>query len=362
MVAAQCEPTLTCESYGFAVYQKPKEDSRIVDPGALIRRFLCCLQPLFERVATLPDNSTTNVLDKWLKDHVAAIREFLVTEGLYDCDVAAQLSAVAVPPTSFEKAKYLVAWNSSVRQALTIIASVLQKCLCAALLPPCPPPELNDCVPIATVKVTRGNCRVTHICNISNRRFLITWPSVQYWLSWLPFLTSWGGRTPTVRDRIEQYCCTPVAEKFDAVAIKDTDLRSQPAAGLTGGLRLSLSVGRGAGAAAGAASTASHPFTELLLESLAGGPEANPVSLLLAAMGARASDGSELASETALQYPGQAMLLHQVVGPAIESLLPTGIGATVPRSDATKLTQEIEALRKTVDDHKRKIKALEDLQ
>ena len=97
---AQCEPTLTCESYSFAVYKVPREgrERGKVDPGALIKRFICCLLPLFEQVAKLPaNNATQQQLRDWLLDLIDVARDYLTTEGLYDCEVAARLNAVAVP-------------------------------------------------------------------------------------------------------------------------------------------------------------------------------------------------------------------------------------------------------------------------
>ena len=363
-IAAQCEPTLVCEGYRFAVYRKPQEDARVVDPGLLIRRFLCCLEPLFARVATLPEDSDTGVLDRWLRDHLAAIREFLVREGLYDCDVAARLSAIPAPATSLARRTYLAAWDSTARQVLAIVAAVFQKCFCAALLPPCPPPELSDCVPIATVTVTRGTCRVTQICNIGSRKFLVTWPAIQYWLSWLPFFTAWGndgGKTPTLRDWLERICCTPLARRFDDATLRATELRARRVPAPAGVIRraaLRAAPGVAPGAAPAAApATTEHPFTELLLETLHGGPEASPVSLLLAAMGAQGKGGAELASETALQYPGQAMLLHQIVAPAMRSLMPKA-GAAGRPVEIDRLTKAVEGLQATVKAQQKEINTL----
>ena len=77
-------------------------------------------------------------------------------------------------------------WSLGVLALIAVVVAVLRKCLCGALLPPCPDPEMADCVPIATVTVERGQCRVRQVCNLSNRRFLVTFPTLEYWLSWLP--------------------------------------------------------------------------------------------------------------------------------------------------------------------------------
>jgi hypothetical protein len=350
-VPPQCEPTLTCEGYTFAVYkEQPEKDGRRVDAGALIRRFICCFQPLLEQLTKLPaQNATPDARQDWLISLVTTLREFLIVEGLYDCDIAARLSAVALPSRGEPANTYLTKWSSATLAVIAIIAAIFQKCLCAALLPPCPPPEMNDCVPIATLTVARGRCRVRHICNIGSRRFVLTFPSIQYWLSWLPPLAAPKGQT--LADHIEGICCTPISDLFDFRDAGKINL-SRPQAAPARARRAAAGIGAvaepeaGAGAAAG---ERQHPFTALLAESLvAGGQQTNAATLLLAALGARNPDGSALASEIALEYPGEAMLIHQVLAPAIAPLLPV-IGVAGGASKAVDaLADEVAKLKVTV--------------
>jgi hypothetical protein len=354
-VSAQCEPTLVCEGYSFAVYKVPTNGPKTVDPGALIRRFTCCFQPLLEQLAGLPAAaSSPKDLQDWLHDLIATAREFLIAEGLYDCDLAARLAEVGVPVPSADRQAFLSSWNASTLAALGILAAVLQKCLCAALLPPCPPAEMNDCVPIATLTVARGDCRVRQICNIGSRRFLLTWPAIQYWLSWLPWFSSWqsnqaGRGTPTLRTLIDAICCTPIARKFDFTDTRAADLQAQPAPGAPSpAAPVQPSHLAAMGHVVGGMASAPHPFTQVLAESLTGAREANAATLLLAAMGARAPDGSVFASETALQYPGEAMLIHQVVGPALAPVMPLVAGGVARRPEVEALTNEVGRLASTV--------------
>jgi hypothetical protein len=347
----QCEPTLICEGYTFAVYKVPPADAAKADPGALIMRLYCCLMPLFERLKTLPDDhQSPGQLQGWLRDLVGAVREFLINEGLYDCDIAARLSAIAVPALGPGMAEYATKWNSSTLDVLEILASIVQKCLCAALLPPCPPPELHDCVSIATVTVAREHCRVKHVCNIGSRRFLVTWPSLQYWFSWIPLVQSWGKENKTIRDLINAICCTPIAEFFGDIRREVLDLRRQHNLPEEAHLPNPVNaIGRGD----------VHPFTQLLAESFAGGPQANAASILLAAIGARANDGAPLVSETSLQYPGQAMLIQQIVGPALAPLLPLLGRAVKPENHIDALGRDIEALKQKVREQQTAIRKLQ---
>jgi hypothetical protein len=370
VLAPQCEPTLVCEGYSFAVYKDPqsKVAAAAVDPGALIRRFTCCFQPLVEQLTAVPDGSATaQDLQSWLQGHVAAVRDFLITEGLYDCDLAAQLGGVALPAsTAAARGAYLSQWNIAAISLMQIIAAVFRKCLCAALLPPCPPAEMNDCVPIATLTVARGSCRVKRICNVGSRKYLITWPAVQYWLSWLPMFSSWqntslsngiisklsSAASPTLRNLLETICCRPIVQQqapTDATAVPVEVLQpSVSATAADGGDAPAVKLESARSPLSAGAAGSLHPFTQLLSESLAGAPTATAATLLMAAMGVRAADGSALASDVALQYPGEAMLIHQVLGPMLAPLAAAMGAGGASASESAGVMSALKDLRATV--------------
>ena len=353
---AQCEPTLTCEGYTFAVYKKPPKNEKQQNYGALVNRFFCCLQPLLEQLVTPPANNPTVAQRKaWLHDLISMVREFLISEGFYDCELARRLEQVALPASDLPPRNYIVQWSTSTLAVLAIVATVFQKCLCAALLPPCPPAEMNDCVPIATVTVSRGKCRVLSVCNLAERRFALTFPTLEYWLSWLPMLTSWKAQTPagkvaatppplTLREALKKLCCTPITEVFDFNA--DTvDLQTQQA-------KAQVNVHKMAATAPVASATAPtatiHPFTQLLMESFTGGTTTpNAATLLLGALGATTPNGGPLVSETAQQNPAAAMLVQGLLAPTLAPLL-RGLGsAPTPQTenaDTDALNARIEKL------------------
>ena len=123
--SAQCEPTLTCESYSFAVYKAPPEDrDRRRDPGALIKRFLCCVVPLFELLpqlpASQPQGPTQQELYNWLTEFITRIREFLMMEGLYSCDAVLALGKVVVPVPGGSNAQYFARWVAAFYQVFDL--------------------------------------------------------------------------------------------------------------------------------------------------------------------------------------------------------------------------------------------------
>lgn len=346
----QCEPTLTCESYTFAVYKVPPANAdRKQDFGALIDRFVCCIVPLFEQLPQLPaNNPTPKDFQDWLTSFIQAVRDFLISEGLYDCDVVARIGAVVVPEPGEQLQQYMNAWTAAFIAVVEVIAAVFQKCLCAALLPPCPPPEMNDCVPIATLTMGRGKCRVKHICNISHRRFLVTWPSVQYWLSWLPLFSTWIPQGDTLRKLIEGFCCTPIAGLLGLPEARRLNfVRDAPRAAAA--IRARRNV---APAADARVPEDAHPFTQLMAEAMLGDRRVDAPTLLLAALGATKKDGASLASDLDLRFPGQAMLVHQILAPAMETFMPllgaVGGGQAVGGGTAA-LERSVAALKKQVE-------------
>jgi len=355
----QCEPTLTCEGYTFAVYKLPGGERKPQDPGDLIKRFICCLVPLFEQLTKLPSGQvTTNQMYEWLTNFIDVVRDFLMEEGLYDCEAVVKLNAIVVPVPSGPLPQYMHLWSAAFVQVLEVVSAVFQKCFCGALLPPCPGPELNDCVPIATVTVTRDRCAVKRICNIGNRKFLVTWPSVQYWLSWLPLFSTWIPNGSTLRKLIDAICCTPVAGRFAAVAAGEINLRplahptvTHPAAAPLGGAP--------GGPAAVSAGGGKHPFTQLMAEAIIGGAKVDAGTLLLAGLGAARKDGTPLASDLDLQYPGQALLIHQVLGPAVTPLVPLFSALGSGAAETSALEREIASLKQTVEKQQAAIQELQ---
>lgn len=358
----QCEPTLTCEGYTFAVYKVPRaERERQVDPGVLIKRFICCLVPLFEQLTKLPSGQVTpKQMYDWLTNFIDVVRDFVSEEGVYDCAAVSRLNAIVVPVPAPNQTlpQYMHSWRAAFVQVLEVLSAVFQKCLCGALLPPCPGPELNDCVPIATVTVTRDRCAVRHICNIGNRKFLITWPSVQYWLSWLPLFSSWIPGGTTLRKLIDALCCTPVVGRFASVAAGEINLRpaAQPTAVSPAGV---LGAAAPGGGEAVSAAGGRHPFTQLMAEAIIGGAKVDVGTLLLAGLGATGKGGTPLVSDLDLQYPGQAMLVHQVVGPAVAPLVPLLSALSSGAAETSGLERAIESLRQTVEKQQAAIEELQ---
>ena len=90
-----------------------------------------------------------------------------------------------------------------------------------------------------------------------------------------------------------------------------------------------------------------------------GGASVDAGALLLAGFGATNKDGTPLASDLDLQYPGQAMLIHQLVAPAVAPLMPLLGGLASGAADTAALHRDIASLKQTVEKQQAAIEALQ---
>ncbi|MEJ8837992.1 hypothetical protein [Ramlibacter sp. AN1133] len=239
----QCEPTQVCEGHRFIAYRLPPvrelagmdlRDNRLSMNsrqdlmfawlfanrsrfGPLLERLLCCVVRALEMRATWREGlkyDADNALEAYL-DYAEALREFAADFAIHRCKALAEITrlvdearVLATPASAFDK---LNAENAA-RKKLNMIEvssrlaaldrawmNLVAECLCSALLPACPQPAPLNCVPLAVLTVEPGDCKVTDICNWRERKLLINWQTVGYWLSWLP----WQG----MQEDIARMCC-----------------------------------------------------------------------------------------------------------------------------------------------------------
>lgn len=340
--AISCEPTLICEGYRFVAYPAPTSTTR--GYGAAALRVLCCLRELLTnlyaaRNAQLQTAAQSSAYLVGIKNVLAS---YVNNGQFYDCALATRLAAIAVPaPTQDAQA---LAGNSDYQATLTSLADVgaalIRKCLCAALLPPCPPQAPSDCVPLATVTVTNGTCRVVSVCNIGARKFLVTMPNLQYWLSL--FTTSVNGMSP-LQAALEKVCC-PAPDTVRSVLMADGAataaagaLAATPAAA-----QRATAVGVGTGTSTPVNTVASGQIdlgkalaTNLLSAAIAApdrGVDAQ--TLFLGALGMADASGQPLISDAELSHPSDFLMLNQVVAPVLQQILPDGLMAALASTAA----------------------------
>jgi hypothetical protein len=244
-----CEPTLICEGYKFVVYPAPEiklpppprtpPDRPPPTPGTpppvpivnqpqyealiawmfanrkafgpLLERVLCCIQRAVEIRPDLDRGQLTGAaaLDAY-QSYLEALRDFALEFAIHRCafvgriETLYQEASVWIRDRRGDSALSAAALAERYRQLDIAWLDLLTECFCSALLPPCPEPATSNCVPLAVVTLHPNDCRVAEICNWEARKLLITWRTVGYWLSWLPWRC--------LQETIAKICCGPNRE------------------------------------------------------------------------------------------------------------------------------------------------------
>ena len=238
-VLPQCEPTQICEGFRFIAYKAPVQAKGLtglrtnpyaLQPGGdlmiawmyanrsrfgpLLERVLCCVLRALDLRASLVEGRAVDGPSAitTYREYAQALQEFAADFSLHHCTIAKEVRATLAGAYEWSRARMTVELNAADRKELLDRTSVLDalwmqivtECFCSALLPACPAPPTTNCVPLAVVTVRNGErCEVLDICNWQERKLLITWPTITYWLSWLPWhrLREWIARICCQADR-----------------------------------------------------------------------------------------------------------------------------------------------------------------
>jgi hypothetical protein len=201
-----CEPTLTCETYRYDVFRAPEEKPR--DPrgevggiagifsqleGDMFARITCCLKELEASIPKAPGDTSAPIADAdkakwfaWACQVRTALANYLVRVGAHDCQAIAKLQSVVIPSPAQPAAAFTAALQFAELQMALLVFEAIIACFCSNALPPCPPPG-DPRVPLALVKVRRGDCTVISVCNWTPlRKHVLTFPTLEYWFGWIP--------------------------------------------------------------------------------------------------------------------------------------------------------------------------------
>jgi hypothetical protein len=338
----QCEPTLTCEGYKFKLI-KPKSKtsvdndrtsalSDLTSRSELVRRVFCCLSGVLARVQKFPTNASPQQLADFCCDFKADLRVIIETGNVHDCMLGARLSEIVCPAPNDPD------FTQKLTQAMTLTLQVAvdlyKACICSAMLPPCSTGSPDDCVPLATITVRTADLKVLYICNWSERKFVVTFPTLGYWLGWLPLFD-------TLRNAMVNLCCTRRRQPSFAVN-SDFRIRENVAAQPAGDAPRVTDRPPTVASAAFAA-TAAERSTEQPMEPLKGNAFTNLTSdyarrttslsgleaTVLAGLGLKGEGDVDLASDLEILNPMAALGLTRLASPAGESLVPEELTAVL---------------------------------
>lgn len=333
----QCEPTVICESYTFEVCKMPPQTSRPADFGALVDAILCCVKIYKQHIVAIPADHSIASLKSWCCALRESIADLFASHPGHSCTVAERLGGLCGnPDQNTDPNAYL---TQVVTSAVMLLARFILDCACSALLPPCPGPVHDDHIFLATITVQRKDCKIVEICNWDERRFVLTFPMMRYWLSWLPL----GEGLKAVISRL---CCRPLAPAGKAFAagafdhidrkLADRMNRAQPPANLD---EYSLDL--------------AAIFSNAMRNQ---NREVSAETLVMASFGVGDAEGQPLLTAEEMANPSVTMIMHEVVRPLLDGLL-SQFGQTLPSGGTTE-QDDLAGLRAMVAAQQQNIDAL----
>ncbi len=365
---ASCEPTQICEGYRFTLTKLDPGKDDDASRGELPRLVTACLQRLRAGLSQIPSDPSPDEVVAYATDLKEELRELIETGNVHDCSLGQRLFDIAIPDPRDDDADARA--RAAVLAMLQIAVDLFRDCVCSALLPSCGEACAEDCVPLAVLTVRASDLRVLDICNWSARQFVITMPTLQYWLGWIPVFGA-------LRNAIARLCCTPIrTPRFNV----DDNFSFRAAQAQRAPEREERAARPGPEEPVTAKAPTSGPstaFAELAAQyagtwSSLSGLEAT----VLGALGARSDEGEPLASELELANPLAALSLARLGVTAGDEVAPpeirrrwrgdgfgaagdeTGASDKKPVERLADLEESLSKLRKTVDSQARTIRTL----
>jgi hypothetical protein len=322
----QCEPTVLCEGYSFEVCKLPPKNARQVDFGALIDAMTCCMKIYQQHLVSPPADHSIPSLKSWCCSLRESLAELFASHPGHSCTVAEVIGAMCGNPNQNTNP------NGYITQVMTTATKLLTRfgldCICSALLPPCPGPVNDDRIFLATITVQRKDCKIIEICNWDERRFVITFPMLRYWLSWLPVAKN-------IKKAIANLCCRPLPEigkafapgAFDHLNSKLADRmnRAQPPANIDE-----------------YSSDLQTIFRNAMFKR---NRDVDFETVVMASFGAGDAEGQPLLTEEEMANPGATVLMHQFAKPLLNGLFSQ---FSVFMDGGTPGESELASLRATV--------------
>jgi len=316
-VAVQCEPTVTCEGYVFEVAKRLPEDDK-QSFGKMVDAMTECFKELIARQPKPPGgNAAIGELVNYCCTLKESLRRELMEHPVYNCGLGQVLADFSCPdPKKFNSAAdYRAAMDASIQQQLSIIgAEYVRYCICAAFLPPCPEVVCDPRVPIASVTIRRvkGECTIVRVCNLGVRKFVTTFLSLGYWLSFL---------TPVlrlIRRVLELICCREFRFQVPNRGISNTGAANVGTPNVTG-TNVSSGVTN--------VRTRRRPITNKrgfrAFASQVWENRGTPVdaqTLFLGGIGARDENGDPYLAQTETANPFFTVMVNNVAGPLLAKL------------------------------------------
>ena len=348
---AQCEPTVTCETYKFMVYRDrtPKYEAGFPINQAYANQ----LERLGNSLPVAPQVEAKQEWEDYAKSYRQAVWEFMSETQCASGD--ARSLRERIDQTFFPLAKdfsvesqYILSVNKYTDTLDSYLSRYLGIILCQLFKLSCPEPVERNCIPLARITVRKPDCQVVSICEASVREYVLSAVMERLYSFARPWLTAVLG----------QLCCRSVRQ-----AVTSTVVLARPNDDET--TRTAMMAARGAATTDRAAA----PKKEMTLAShlekafMRSKTPGNIETLLLGLTGKGDPKEGHAATAEELATPASFLLANQLLRPALQSILPASwdkalemvtqvrtesVGVVAQAVQPSEAKKEMESLKATV--------------
>lgn len=337
----QCEPTQVCEVYRYRLFKIPSKLRKVNlddirsgyltvsgSKGPFYDRLFCCLEPLLE----LLQNAKNMSNDLWVEQCCkikAELREIIIQHDSANCELLKRLNCIQCE-------QQVVGHNiansqDALFQLLLIGFQIMIDCICHSLMPPCPEPALDDCVPLAAITVVGKDCRVKKVCNwTEHRKYVITMPTLKYWLS---ILTRGKG----LSGLLEKLCCDTkgIMDAFDPCKTKMKTSTSDEM--ITEGIEMKMHESLSAQPELDLKSMKSNQdFSKIVQRALTRPAGSLTLDKLMNGLVESPDDSTvSLLSDVERNNPGEFLMMNMLLQPFVNSFIPKGSSQLTDLKDLT---------------------------
>lgn len=348
---AQCEQTLTCETYKFVVYRDriPKDEAGLPIDQAYAK--------YWQRLgASLPSAPQTESKQEWVKygqSYKLAVWEFISETQCSSGDAVSLREAINQTPFPLdnhfaEDKPYVLAMKQYTDTLDSYLSRYLAIILCQLFKLSCPEPVERNCIPLARIRVKKPDCQVVSICEASVREYVLSAVMERLYSFVKPWLTTVLG----------QLCCRPAGQTVTSTVVLVRPNNDDVP-------RMAMMAARGATTKESATTAKKKKVLGSHLEKafMRGRTSGNIETLLLGLKGVKDSEGNPVATPEEIGTSASFLLANQVLRPALQSILPAswdkvlemvsqvgteGVGVVAQAVQPAKAKSEMESLKGTV--------------
>jgi hypothetical protein len=231
-----CEPTRINEGFQLGVMCVPQTTAGFVSvgqqqgpaPGTMDYQILQCLDELIKLYLQnpLPSSGTFQGTDQQayqaVCSYLGSVQNALSASFVTHSQLESALNIVLPPPPShpiFDD--YIPKLQKQVSdKILPVLVRAALDCLCTSFVAPCPPDPCDNRLILACVTVQNG--KIINICHFGERRQVVTFPVLYYWLS----LFGLDAVLNLVITTLEKLCCGEEKQTLPPPPIKTETITS----------------------------------------------------------------------------------------------------------------------------------------